>query len=80
MSALWQALGVVLTYTTILALALLALTEVIGARVPGFVTISEATREDVQNGDYRLFIAVLALYALSAIWWAFHILKHDLTG
>lgn len=74
MNAAWQAIGVVLTYTTIAALAALALAEVIGSRVPGFVTISEATREDVMHGDYRLFIAVLALFTLAAVWWAFHIL------
>ena len=74
MNALWQALGVILTYSTIAALAALALTEIIGARVPGFVTISEATRERVSQGDYSLFIAVLALFLLAAGWWAFHVL------
>ena len=68
-------IGWALTYLTIGALAALALTEFIGARVPGFHTISDQTRTDIAKGDYRLFVAVLSLLLLSGIWWCFHALK-----
>lgn len=68
-------IGWVLTYLTIAALTALALTELLGARVPGFHTISDQTRADIAHGDYRLFIAVLTLLLMAAIWWCFHALR-----
>jgi hypothetical protein len=73
-NALWQLFGVVLTAVVLIVLLALSATEYIGARVPGFLTISDATRDDVASGDYRLFIAVLALFILGALWWVIHIL------
>ncbi len=74
MSTLWQLVGEVLTMLVVLVLAVTAVTEFIGARVPGFLTISDATRLDVARGDYRLFVAVLAAFLVGALWWALHIL------
>lgn len=68
-------IGWVLTYLTIGALAALALTEFLGARVPGFHTISDQTRADIAKGDYRLFAAVLFLMLGAAVWWTFHALR-----
>ena len=74
MSALGQLVGEALTAVVLIVLIALAVTEYIGARVPGFMTISDAARVDVAKGDYRLFTAMLVLFALSAIWWCFHVL------
>ena len=73
-SALWQLFGELLTAIVLIVLISLAATEYVGARVPGFVTISDATREDVARGDFRLFVVVLLLFLLGGCWWAIHIL------
>jgi hypothetical protein len=72
--AIWALFGELLTATVLIVLVALAATEYIGARVPGFTTISEAARRYAEHGDYRLFVAVLLLMVLSAVWWIFHIL------
>ena len=69
-------IGWTLTYLTLGALLLLSLTELIGARVPGFATISEATRLDVAKGDFRLYVAVLSLFLFGALWWTLHVFRH----
>lgn len=74
MTAIWQLFGELLTATVLIVLIALAATEYIGARVPGFVTISDAARLYADKGDYRLFGAVMALFCLGAVWWAIHIL------
>lgn len=72
--ALWQLFGTILTAVVLVVLIALSATEYIGARVPGFHTISDATRDYVAKGDYRLFVGVLALFVIGTIWWCIHIL------
>ena len=68
-------IGWTLTYLTLGALLALSLTELIGDKVPGFQTISSATRDDVAKGDFRLYVAVLSLFLLGALWWTLHIFR-----
>jgi hypothetical protein len=74
MNALWQLFGELLTTVVLIVLFALAITEYIGARVPGFMTISDAARAYVTRGDYRLFLAVLAMFLLASGWWCIHVL------
>lgn len=69
-----QAAGYILTVLVITSLASLAIVEFLGARIPGFHTISDTTRADIAAGDYRLFLFVLALFLLGGLWWSIHIL------
>ena len=72
---LWYILGWTLTYLTIGALLALSVTELVGARVRGFDTISAATRNAVAKGDFRLYVAVLSLFLLGALWWTLHVFR-----
>ena len=74
MEAAKQTIGYFLTVLVITSLASLAIVEFIGARLPGFHTISDSARADIAAGDYRLFLLVLALFLLGGLWWAVHIL------
>lgn len=74
MSALGQLVAELVTALVLIALVSLAATEYLGARVPGFHTISDTARMYAAKGDYRLFVAVLLLFCLGACWWGIHIL------
>lgn len=74
MSALGQLFAIFMTALVLASVIVLALTEFLGARIPGFTTISDATRAEASHGDYRLFFLVLAIFLLGGLWWAAHIL------
>jgi len=73
-SALGQLVAELVTALVLIALVSLAATEYLGARVPGFHTISDTARMYAAKGDYRLFVGVLLLFLLGGCWWAIHIL------
>jgi hypothetical protein len=73
-SALSQLIAELVTALVLIALISLAATEYMGARVPGFHTISDPARAQAAMGDYRLFVGVLLLFLLGGCWWTLHIL------
>lgn len=71
-----QLFAIFMTAAVLGGLIVLALTEFLGARVPGFWTISEAARAGARVGDYRVFLYVLAMFCLGGLWWSLHVLEH----
>lgn len=71
-----QLFAIFMTALVLGALIVLALTEFLGARVPGFWTISETARTEAAHGDYRVFLLVLAIFLLGGLWWSLHVLEH----
>ena len=74
MSALGQLFAELVTALVLITLVSLAATEYLGARVPGFHTISDMARTCAAKGDYRLFVFVLLLFLFGGAWWTIHIL------
>jgi hypothetical protein len=67
MNAVGQLVAELVTALVLIALVSLAATEYVGARVPGFHTISDTARAYAAEGDYLLVL-------LGGCWWAIHIL------